>query len=164
MWNQGPVTSAWRVTASNCSSSICSEVQRSKTSSGKILANVAMMLASSDVQVGWFLTLAESRTEHVWTLLVTFVFPWIATGQNLNLKYFLWSLQNVWKLWKIPTAISQESKLISSNCSFCPINSQKPKAISFIKIRKQKKQQILTSEGLGPMNIWYFCLINDLND
>lgn len=44
--------------------------QGSKTSGGKILANVVMMLAGREVQVGRFLTLFETRIKHLCTLLV----------------------------------------------------------------------------------------------
>lgn len=44
--------------------------QGSKTSSGKILANVLMMLARGEVQVGRFLTLFEGSVPKISTLIV----------------------------------------------------------------------------------------------
>lgn len=55
-------------------------VQRrgSKTSSGKILANVAMMLAGREVQVGRFLTLSDIRTKD----FLSFACPRISGRRN----------------------------------------------------------------------------------
>ncbi len=44
--------------------------QGSKTSGGKILANVVMMLAGREIQVGRFLTLFDTHTKHFCTMLV----------------------------------------------------------------------------------------------
>ncbi len=41
-------------------------------------------------------------------------------------------------------------------------NNKQAKDIQFTIIQNRKKLQILTFEKLLPVNIWHFCLINDL--
>lgn len=56
-----------------------------------------------------------------------------------------------------------EIKLMAAIWLFCPTNSPQD-SIWYSMILNWEKQEILTFWKLEPANVWYFPIINDLND